>query len=136
MHVTTTPLKSLLLVGTFGPFAAATWVRFKEGGPQRLTSLLKQALIWSFGWRIAATVLLLPFTVAGLSYKLAGGGAIADRPILLLGTYILYFFLGGSFAEEFGWRGLAWPDLRNRFGPLMAAITLGLLWACFLMRLL
>ncbi len=33
-----------------------------------------------------------------------------------------------AFFEEIGWSGYAYPRLRSRFGPLPAALALGLLW--------
>jgi membrane protease YdiL (CAAX protease family) len=34
-----------------------------------------------------------------------------------------------GFCEELGWTGFAYPRMRERFGPLLAAVALGALWA-------
>lgn len=49
-------------------------------------------------------------------------------------NFVIIFFGGGPLAEEPGWRGFALPRLQalygaKRFGPLWAALLLGVIWA-------
>lgn len=42
---------------------------------------------------------------------------------------LVYTFLAGPLAEEFGWRGYVQPRLRTAFGQLQTATLLGAVWA-------
>lgn len=52
---------------------------------------------------------------------------IALVPTLVLVVAFLFF----AIAEELGWTGYATAPLRARFGPLGAALLLGMIWAVF-----
>jgi membrane protease YdiL (CAAX protease family) len=52
-----------------------------------------------------------------------GSGAMA----FVVGMLVLGFFDGGL-SEEPGWRGFAYPILRDRWGSLPAALVVGLVW--------
>jgi uncharacterized protein len=43
----------------------------------------------------------------------------------------LYYFLGGSVGEEFGWRGYALDRLQQRWGWLPSALLLGVIWSAW-----
>lgn len=57
------------------------------------------------------------------------GGALPTLSPLVLGIFVLIFFLGGSFGEEFGWRGFLFPELSEKYLPMTAAVILGVVWA-------
>ena len=40
----------------------------------------------------------------------------------------IIFFLGGPFAEEFGWRGYALDRFQSKLNSLISSLILGLLW--------
>ncbi len=44
-------------------------------------------------------------------------------------TFVITFLFGGPLAEEPGWRGFALPRMQPRYGPLKAALLLGVVWA-------
>ncbi len=48
---------------------------------------------------------------------------------LLAGLLVAMFLDGGAVFEENGWRGFALPLLQQRYGPLLASVVLGVLWA-------
>jgi membrane protease YdiL (CAAX protease family) len=81
-------------------------------------------------------ILLLPtalFSLAmWLNISLNGfqpGETLLSRPWMIPVTFVALFFLGGSFQEEFGWRGYALPRLLEKFSPLTATLILGSVWA-------
>ncbi len=43
-------------------------------------------------------------------------------------TFVLLFFLGGSFAEEFGWRGYALDRLQQKWNASVSSLILGFIW--------
>lgn len=71
---------------------------------------------------------------ATIVMTLPGGGSLANlrtiqfpqfSDVLLFLIYNLTF---GPMGEELGWRGYAQNELRKRYSPLTASITVGLLW--------
>jgi membrane protease YdiL (CAAX protease family) len=50
------------------------------------------------------------------------------QPIGLPIALVYIFFLTGPLQEEFGWRGYAFENLRNKYNALTAALLAGLMW--------
>lgn len=129
-------------VAAFGPFAAAIIVMRAVYGNEGPRVLLQGLRHWRVGpgWMTAAllsTPALLLLAVGGAN--LAGGAQTSDAASRLgeFWTATALFELivvGGvlqSLGEEPGWRGLAIPQLRERFGPLLATLALWPVWLCW-----
>jgi uncharacterized protein len=129
LTATTIPIMPLILLGTFGPLISATWMTWTERTEQGPLDLLKSGFRWRFSWQIYAVVMLLPAVIAGAAYYFAGGRSPNAVPSTIVATFVLYFFLGGSFAEEFGWRGFALPRLQLQFGWKLGSLIVGAIWA-------
>jgi membrane protease YdiL (CAAX protease family) len=118
-----------------GPSIAALAVTGIIAGKPGIKQLLRRLVLW----RVSPVWYLFVFVAVPLVYVLgiAGlPGALASfRPPSLGGllVYPLMFLfilvLGGPLFEEPGWRGFALPRLQERWGPLAAAVVLGVLWA-------
>lgn len=128
----------VLIVGAFGPFAAAFIVTGREEGKPGLVRWLKQIFrlrIGLFWWLGAA--LFFPIMVGAIQYGLyvllGGELELSDLeypwlayPIVLLLTTL---FTGGN--EEPGWRGFALPRLLKSHSPLIASLVLGVIWVAW-----
>ena len=49
--------------------------------------------------------------------------------LFYLGSFVLALVLGGPLLEEGGWRGFALPRMERLYGPLLASVILGVMWA-------
>ena len=123
---------ALLVLGAFGPMAAAAIVTKAEGGSTRswLRGLLKSGVSWPFYlYAIGVPVTLY----AAVNAELALLGRNIDLSLLprrmapLLLTIAFVALLGGG-QEEAGWRGFALPRLQASHTPFRATLILGFLW--------
>lgn len=122
----------LIVAGLFGPTVAAMvtqWFGYRN---------LRVCPIWT-GWPRLLTGLV--FGAAALSVAVVVGPVLAISkapPSSLHWSALMHWssygfnaltFLGGPVNEETGWRGFALPKLQQRFGPFVASLILGCLWA-------
>jgi len=132
----------LEMLAAFGPFAAAVIVAKKYGGSEGLSWLFKGVLDWRVGATWLSFSILSPFVLlllALLAFKLKGGvwPDLGSESMLQLVTVTGLFNLivaGGlvqGVGEEPGWRGIALPVLRSRYGPLVASLALFPIWLCW-----
>ena len=124
-----------LILGAFGPFAAAIIMLRLTTGGSGLKNWLRSAFNFKINvfWYLLAGI-ILPFLIAGVHHiiYLAFGG---KSGIVFSPDWLAYFaFListtlltGGN--EEPGWRGYITPVLIDRFHPVAACTIVGIGWA-------
>jgi len=119
----------------WGPFVAAFFLTYLNGGLDGVIRLLKRAVDVRFAkvWWIP-TFFLFPLISGGalLLAKLSGE-AIPEllwltSPSLIVVNFIVILLTGGPLQEEFGWRGYALPRLQTRFNALISSVILGVMW--------
>lgn len=124
-----------VIIGAHGPLFAASALTYRSGGWAAVKQLIRSGfnLRMSLGWWLA--IILIPVVLAGMAVRanvLLNGfqpdTTLLYQPLLILPTFLFLFFFGGSFQEEFGWRGYALPRLLAYLNPLMASLTLGVIW--------
>ncbi len=128
------PLEALMapagLGGAFGPLLAAVLVTRLDGSG--VAALFRPIKRWRVSplWYAIALGLSSVFSAVGAAVYLGLGGEAEVRffypPTDAQRIAAMVFF---SFGEEIGWRGLAYPRLRDRHGPLAASLVVGVAWA-------
>jgi uncharacterized protein len=124
--------------GLLGPLAAAFLVAAIHQGGAGTKDLLARMVRWRVAprWYAAALVPGAVGLLAVLGTALAGGGwpsasdwgSMAGLPAVgWLGVLVLVFLVNG-YGEEVGWRGFAWPRLRERHTIAGAALVLTAFW--------
>ncbi|MFW9901488.1 MAG: type II CAAX prenyl endopeptidase Rce1 family protein [Candidatus Thorarchaeota archaeon] len=127
------PIQILGNFAIFGPFIAAfflTYINKREGEIKRL---------FLSGWNIKfnkkwIVALFLPILTGGLAFIIISIVEPMDRlqyipPIIMwIPNFILYYFIGGPFTEEYGWRGYALDRLQSKFNALVSSLILGFIW--------
>ncbi len=120
-----------------GPTLAAFVVTRIVEGKEGTRKLLRRRIL---RWRVGVQWYLIAIFGIPIIYFVAGSFVLGMAPIetlienwpLLFTSYLLkvvmVFFLV-SLWEEIGWMGFALPRLQVRYGPLMASVVLGVLWA-------
>jgi uncharacterized protein len=130
------PRSRLETLGQFGPFLAAMIVSIASAGWPGLRELLSRLTRWQTKpiW-ILVSLLLLPATMLLAILMYAAWHGVLDtlhfgESWTTLPAHFVYLLLvGGPLGEEPGWRGFALPRLQVLFGPVLASIVLGVLWA-------
>jgi uncharacterized protein len=129
------PNMVLVIIGAHGPLAAAMTLTYKSGGWAAVRKFMRSGFDLRLGLIWWLVILSLPFLLAALSVQInvAQSGfqpdtTLLSQPLLILPTFLIMFFLGGSLQEEFGWRGFALPRLLEKWNPAAASIILGAVW--------
>lgn len=118
-----------LLISIFGPFVSAFYLTWRENRFSGAWKLFKRGFDFRFSWYVYLFVALVPLSIAFFGFLAVNGKQINTDVVSLITTFVLYFFLGGSFGEEYGWRGFALPRLLEIYNVSTATIILGILWA-------
>ena len=126
---------SVVVASFVGPFLSAFIMTCITEGRDGIGRLLRRCVLWrvGLGWYLFALIgipMLLVLGVIVLPGAMASFKGLASlvtpRPWL---SQIVYVFLHGPLGEEPGWRGFALPRLQRLYGPLVASLILGPLWA-------
>ena len=130
------PTLAAVIVGGFGPLAAAVLVSGRTTGRAGIGRLFRQldprgtAVRW-----YAAALLLVPLNLTPVGWHLLTGGELPSATVVLQAlvmfpVQVLFVALvGGGLDEEMGWRGYALPALLGRWSPVLANVGLGTVWA-------
>jgi hypothetical protein len=122
---------TLLVIGGFGPtLMACVFVAQREGW-RNAAVFLGRGFNPRFPLPMLAFVVLIPLVVNGAAYFTTGGRRIETNLVHLVGTYVLWFFFGGPFNEDYGWRGYVLPRLLAKWNPVIASLLLGFLWSAW-----
>ncbi len=124
--------------GLLGPLLAALVVVGVADGRNGVAELSRRMLRWRVGarWYLAAVVLVVA-AASGVALEAVLGNGASARALAemeglpstgWLGTLALVLVVNG-YGEEVGWRGVAWPELRDRYGAPRAATVLAAPWA-------
>ncbi len=127
------PIQILGQFAVFGPFIAAFVLTLRNSGKDGVKTLFIS------GWNIRFNkkwilVLFLPILIAGVAFSIVSALEPMNRlqyatPLIMwIPNFILFYFIGGPFTEEYGWRGYALDRLQSKFNALISSLILGLIW--------
>lgn len=123
-----------LNIGAWGPLVGAIVTTFIYQRGAGVKKLLKRGYMFRIGKWWWVILLTFPILIGGsllisslLGYQLPEFDVLAQPAILPIAVVVI-FFTGGPLQEEFGWRGYAFENLRNKFDALTSAIISGILW--------
>jgi uncharacterized protein len=129
------PNMVLVIIGAHGPLVSSMALTYRSGGWTAVKSFLRSGFNLRLGLVWWLVILSLPFLLAALAVQInvvqsgfQPDTTLLSQPLLIPPTFLMLFFLGGSFQEEFGWRGFALPRLLEKWNPLIASIVLGAVW--------
>jgi membrane protease YdiL (CAAX protease family) len=113
------------IVGAFGPTLAALVMRLLGHRGER-SGRLSTAGQWVPGALLAGLVPLVATVL--VTGTMADPAAVVAHAGGLLPVLVLALF-GGPVAEEFGWRGVLQPALRDSLSPARTTGVVGVVWA-------
>ena len=127
------PIQILGNFAVFGPFISAFLLSKLNSQKGEVKRLFLSGWNFKFGkkWILA---LLIPIFISGLTILIVSIIEPMDRfqyapsPIMWIPNFFLYYFIGGPFTEEYGWRGYALDRLQSKFNAVISSLILGLVW--------
>jgi membrane protease YdiL (CAAX protease family) len=118
-----------------GPALSGIVVMWATAGFAGVRALLRRCVQWRAGLQWWLAVLLGPLVVLNIVATIVIGPSILEELFanlpLALATYLPSLIFGvilGPLWEEPGWRGVALPQLQQKYGPLIGTVLLGVLW--------
>ncbi len=120
----------------FGASIAGVITIALTSGKEGLRDLTQRALRWRVGflWWAAALFFTGLLVLPAIAINAALGGGLPSFAFFrqdwyLIPVFFLITMIGGPLGEEFGWRGFALPNLQRKWGPMVASIVIGIVWA-------
>ena len=127
------PIQILGNFAIFGPFIAAFSLSYFKAEKGEVKRLFLSG--WNFRfekkWIIA---LFIPIFISGFAILTISFIEPMDRfqyapPLIMwIPNFFLYYFIGGPFTEEYGWRGNALDRLQSKLNALYSSLILGFIW--------
>jgi hypothetical protein len=119
----------LFILAVYSPGFAGVFMVWRKHGLSGLGSFFRRLTLWRMSpWWWLFLILGVPALMyTGAAVKGTLGEPFPFSPwYQVLPALALALFLGPI--EEFGWRGLALPQLQRRFSPFWAGLILGVIW--------
>jgi uncharacterized protein len=127
----------------YDPFIAVFIVLTLTKGWAGIRDLLASIVRWrvGLGWYAVALLLPVAITLVALYLSAPFGGPLPTAkdfaewyalPLIFLSTTLI----NGPLTEEPGWRGFLLPRLQSSYSPLVASLTVGVIWASWHLPLL
>lgn len=123
-----------LLIGSWLPNLAGVLVTAVAEGGAGVRRLIARFGLWRVGgkWYVAALALpVITVLLAVGGCMLAGNPAPTSISAALLLPAALFNLILGPLGEEMGWRGVALPQMQQRWGVWIAGLVLGLVWGLY-----
>ncbi len=115
-------------LSAFGPLLSALVLSLRDGSTKEVFVRLRTTPSW-FWWALLALLTPLVLRLAAALLTAALGWELSKwfyPPVLATQMAALVVFPLG---EEFGWRGFAYPRLRDHFGLVKGSMLLGVMWS-------
>ncbi len=129
------PVMGWLMIGAHGPLVASLILTYREKGSKGLKSFFLKGLNPRIRLSWWVFIIAVPFLLAVIASAIniaastfAPDTTLLENPLLIIPTFAIMFFIGGSLQEEYGWRGYALPRLISLSSPFVATTLLGLIW--------
>ncbi|MFX0104245.1 MAG: type II CAAX prenyl endopeptidase Rce1 family protein [Candidatus Hodarchaeota archaeon] len=125
--------EGLKIIGYSGPLIVAFSLTYHYEGLGGVKDLWKRG--WDYkSWKYLLIALLLLPSLYYLSLSIATATEGILIPNLwqsedLIFQFLFFFFLGGAFQEEFGWRGYALDKIQSNWNALESSLILGGIWS-------
>ncbi|HUT66104.1 MAG TPA: CPBP family intramembrane glutamic endopeptidase [Spirochaetota bacterium] len=122
------------MLGGLGP-TITPWIALAFLGQRKpFQPYIKSLFRYRVGLLWHIIVLVLPYIIQLVSF---GVSALVDRNASLSGNlqpwYMIFayfpFMIAGGGLEEWGWRGIALPELEKRYNAVVSTFILGAVWS-------
>jgi len=136
LSFSSTPLSLILItfLGFFGPTFAAMIMAILQNDKAGLGKLFSRWKIWKVGvqWYLVIPIFFLTLSFIALQlyifFDMVSPEVNWGMLYLIIPSFIQAAIIGGSIAEETGWRGYALPNLMKSRNALTSSLIIGVIW--------